>query len=155
MRVPPVGVEPCVPTAADGTVPAGSYADGYTLIAGQTYYVLLPSYDPSQLSYQLIGESALKLTSVTLQSTCFGHEAVADLSVVADEWMDEDPDGIDETVVKVTGNMAVADLVLSKTAGAAGAALVHLGNYGALRPRLEIVVGDVGGVLRIGAGGKG
>jgi len=149
MRSPVVGREPAAPIQADGTVPAGDAVAGWTLLANQTYYAALGGIDASIISYHLIADSALVLTSVTLQDTCFS--TVDDLSAALGEWMSEDPEGAE---IEVAGNCASVGAVVSKTAGAAGAAIAHFSGVGSARTRLAIAVGGAGGVLKLATHGK-
>jgi hypothetical protein len=126
----------------DGTVPAAS-GSGFTLVATETYFIEVGDDDSSQLGVHLLAASALVITSIHVETSNFADASLR--SAVDGEWIPEDPEG---AVVTVEGNITAEGLVLAKTAGAYGAAMLHLSNIGARRARLAIVVGAAGGVLR-------
>jgi hypothetical protein len=152
MRRPANGSEPADPVQANGTIPAGSDAAGWTLLANQTYYAQLGGLDASHVSYHAIFETAgMIVTSVTLEDCNFPEAIVGPLSETVGQWIPETPDDGD---IEVVGNCAQADGVVSKTAGAAGGAMAHYSGVGSLRARLRIVMGATGGVARFAAHGK-
>lgn len=80
-----------------------------------------------------------------------GPVDVADHSTTAGEWMQINPS---TAYVPVTGaNNTVSNLTITAGGAAAGGAWVDLGNLGARRVRVKVVV-TTGGVLRVGVNGR-
>jgi hypothetical protein len=80
-----------------------------------------------------------------------GPNDVTDYDETAGNWIKEDP--TTAYVASVGTGWTVANLTLTKTAGAAGA-MIHLGNLGARRVRLKAAI-TTGGTIRVVAHGKG
>jgi len=125
----------------------------YTLTAGTTYYYLLGGADAPFHSVQITGYTAgLVITSATIQDTNHGTLDVTDQSSVVGEWVTEDPTtafvGVDGTGWSATNGVVAA------SGGGVGGAVWHLGESGAARTRLAVVVGGTGGILRVSAWGK-
>jgi hypothetical protein len=107
--------------------------------------------DRSLSSVHFLADAAIVLTSIEIEDSNLPDAELT--STTAGEWIKEDPTG--GYVAKVGAGVTVTNLTISKTAGAIGAAMVHLGNAAAKRERAKIVVGAAGGVLRIATHGKG
>lgn len=155
---------------ADGTSPAESGGHGiYALTAGHTYRYLLPSLDTPFQSIHFTGiDAALIITSATVQdcnhagSVNGGPTAgdVTDISTTAGEWINERPTNgyvaVDGTGWSV-GSGATACVVAATGSGAGGTvggALWHIGETGAARTCLLVVVGATGGKARVSGAGK-
>jgi hypothetical protein len=80
-----------------------------------------------------------------------GPNDVTDYDETTGNWIKEDP--TTAYVASVGTGWTVANLTLTKTAGAAGA-MIHLGNLGARRVRLKAAI-TTGGTVRVVPHGKG
>jgi hypothetical protein len=142
------------PLKTDGTSLANEAPRGtYTLSASTTYYFPLGGADAPFHSVQITGyTSGLVITSATIQDTNHDSLEVVDHSSVAGEWITEDPTtafvGVDGTGWSQTNGVVAA------SGGGVGGALWHLGEAGAMRARLAVVVGGTGGLLRVSCWGK-
>ena len=142
------------PLKTDGTNLANMAPVGaYTLTAGTTYYYILGGADAPFHSVQFTGYTAgLVIASATIQDTNHDNGEVTDYSGVAGEWINEDPTtafvGVDGTGWSQTNGVVAA------SGGGVGGALWHLGESGAMRTRLAVVVGATGGLARVSCWGK-
>lgn len=118
--------------------------NGVTLTSGTTYYVAFGAEGALIQSVHLQWDPALILTAVTVEDSNNPDAAIA--SATAGEWIQEDPA---TAYVGGIGNLTVTNLTLAVAGGAAGGAMIHLGNLGSLRQRLKIVVGGTGGIIKI------
>jgi hypothetical protein len=125
----------------------------YALSASTTYLFILGGTDAPFASIHLTGYTAgLVITSATIQD-CDHHDTeVPNTSVVVGEWVNEDPTtafvGVDGTGWSVTNGVVAA------SGGGVGGALWHIGETGAARTRLTVVVGGTGGNVRVSGHGK-
>lgn len=133
---------------ADGTVPATSGL-GYLLESGETYYAMANLGERSLQSFQLIADDTIELASASVSDT----NTSAPLNDVSAQWTPEKPPS---AVIGTTASAGfnVTNATITKTAGTAGSAMIHVVDSGAARTRLEIVVGSAGGVLQIACHGK-
>jgi hypothetical protein len=142
------------PLKTDGTSLANEAPRGaYTLAANTTYYFILGAADAPFHSVQFTGYTAgLVITSATIQDTNHDNGEVADYSSVSGEWINEDPTtafvGVDGTGWSQTNGVVAA------SGGGVGGALWHLGESGAMRTRVAVVVGATGGLARVSCWGK-
>lgn len=142
------------PLKTDGTnlaneAPRGSYA----LASGTTYYYILGGADAPFQSVHITGYTAgLVITSATIQDCNHDTLEVVDHSAVVGEWVNEDPTtafvGVDGTGWSQTNGVVAA------SGGGVGGAIWHLGETGAIRTRLAVIVGGTGGILRVSCWGK-
>ena len=128
---------------SNGTMlPAGR--NGVTLANNATFYVGFGVEGALIQSVHLQWDAALILTAVTVEDSNNPDAAIT--SSTAGEWIQEDPA---TAYVGGLGNLTVTNLTLAVAGGAAGGAMIHLGNLGSLRQRLKLVVGGTGGVIKI------
>lgn len=137
---------------ANGTVPADAGADGYTLIAGQTYFAKLGGANAGQISAHVKWD-ALVILTISVEDCDFPKDQVTDLDNVAGNWIKED------AYPPVQGQAVGAGAVFTQktlgvAGGAPGGAMFHVGPTGAKRNRLRIVVGGTGGKVRVATFGK-
>lgn len=138
----------------DGTTVSPEAPKGaYTLTAGTTYRYILGGPDAPFLSVQLTGlTAAAVVTSATIRD-CNHHELeVLDNDTAAGAWIAEDPStgfvGVDGT------NWTVSNSVVAASGGGVGGAMWHLGETGAYRTCLEVVMGGTGGLFRVSCHSK-
>lgn len=142
------GSTPALAPAVDAVVVG---AGVYTL-AVATYYYPIVNDDAPFVSFHIQWDADCALTSVTVEDTNFSSDVTSNYSTVAGEWIDEDPSTA--FVGTVSAGTTVTNGVVAHTAGAAGGAMFHISNTGALRTRLKVVVGT-GGEVRVAAWAKG
>lgn len=142
------------PLKTDGTnltneAPRGSY----TLTAGTTYYYILGGADAPFQSVHITGYTAgLVIMSATIQDCNHDDLEVPNQSAVVGEWVSEDPT---TAFVGFEGaGWSATNGVVAASGGGVGGAMWHLGETGATRTRLAVVVGGTGGILRVSAWGK-
>jgi hypothetical protein len=132
---------------------------GCTLPAG-TYYFLLDRKGSLVESAHLQWSAALAATITVEASNYPEHIAgqptqspidVSDYSAVAGEWVQLDPTTAYVPIVGA-GN-SVANLTITAGGANAGAAWIDMGNLGARRMRVKVVV-TTQGVLRVGVNGR-
>lgn len=134
---------------------------GLTLANATTYFVSLQAMpqDSPYLGVHLKWDAAL-VAEITFESTEFpafllGSPSVVDVSdqsVVNGEWLQHEPVTVAGDVPIVGGTET--NLTITVPGGTVGGARVDLGNLGALRMRVKIVV-TTGGNLRVAGNGKG
>lgn len=153
-RNPRAGGRYVQPIDNTGVAIAGDSARGmYTLTAGSTVFFVLGGAEAPNISATLTGyDAALILTSVTWQDTDHPEQDVTNHSVVAGEWITEDPAtafvGADGAGwVPTNGVLAVAG-------GALGGARWNVVSTASYRQRLAVVVGGTGGRVRVTSHGK-
>jgi hypothetical protein len=131
-------------TAAGVQVVAVKGRDIFTLVAGTTYYYIFGGATAPFQHVQLTGYTAgLIITTATIQTCSRSDLAVAHLSQVAGEWINETPADGD---VQVDGaGWTASTAIVNVAGGAVGGASWHLRGWGPLRTRLEVVVGATGG----------
>ena len=161
------------PLKSDNTSPEAA-AKGYTLASGTTYYYELfgpnsvvetPWRDPRRslhaddgglrskplLAAHLKFDANIIITSAEIETSNFSD--VATTSTTVGDWITENPP---DCYIACEGNCTQTDtdLFVAKTTGAAGGAMIHFVDNGALRARLKLVVAGTGGVARLGVGWK-
>lgn len=134
-------------TAAGVEQPHGK--NGVTLTNGTTYYVPFGGVDAPLTSIHFQGDAALVITSIEVEDS--NNPDVTVFSTAVDEWIKENPS---TAYVAATGNCTATAAVVAKTTAAVGGAMFHLGNFGARRGRLKVVVGATGGVAKFTGHGK-
>ena len=148
------------PLKSDGTVEESdgvetTYTNSrgvYTLAAGTTYYYPLPVHCCTMFDVHLTHDSAIAITSATIETCSHSKDDVSDVSAVAGEWIDQDP--TTAFVGSVGAGATVTNGVLAVVAGNAGGADWQVSQCPAYRARLKVVVGATGGEARVGFCGK-
>jgi hypothetical protein len=143
-----------IPIDSNGAEAASAGEHGkFTLTAGTTYYYVLGGADASCQSFTLTGyTSAAVVTSGTVQDTNHAELDVTNHSSTAGEWLNEDPT---TAFVAVDGTgWSQTNGVIAAAGSGVGGAMFHLGDDGASRTRIAVVVGGTGGVFRGSAWGK-
>jgi hypothetical protein len=147
----------------DGSSPDEKAPGIYTLTANKTYVFILGGAAAPFASVQLTGYTAgAAVTSATIQDCNHGGpftnedgsastREITDISLVVGEWIPERPPsgyvGVDGTGWTV-GSGATACVVAAAGTGVGGA-MFHLGETGAARTRLAVVVAGTGGDFRV------
>lgn len=138
---------------SDGTTPTEGPRGAFLLAANTTYIYPLASIEAPFVSVHLTGlDDALIITSATIRDCNHGELDVADTSTTAGDWIAEDP-----TTAFVGADGAgwtPTNGVLAVAGGAVGGAMWHIGETGAARTILEVVVGGTGGKVRVSGHGK-
>ena len=142
---------------ADGT-PVEPDANGWVTLAAASYVFALNIKDQPLESINIQTDSAIAFVA-TIEDTNAPRDVpkgsaaapgtVSDW-VAAVSWVTEDP--TDAYVASVGTGWTIDQLELTKTAGV-GAAMIHLGNFGAARVRLLVVV-STPGTMRVAPHGK-
>ncbi len=140
------------PIAAGGATPAEAPRGAYTLASGTTYYAALGGIEAPLLSAHVRWDAAIVITAITVEDSNLSPDESTDIDATAGNWIPENPAGAYVAVVGAGATATGASVAV--TGGAAGGAMFHLANAGALRTRLKIVVGGTGGIVRIAAHGK-
>lgn len=144
------------PIKSDGTstsTPNGK--QGYTLLSGTTYYYPLGGNSAPLESCHVQWDASIIITAITIEDTNF--DDVTNYSATSGEWISENPSTayISTTSHNAsTGGATVTASTIAVAGGTAGGCMYHLGNTGAKRTRLSVVVGGTGGVLRVATHGK-
>lgn len=142
------------PIDQNGATPDTEGPQGtFTLTAGTTYYYVLGGAATPLESIQITGYTAgLIITSATIQDCNHGENEVTDKSSTAGEWVNEDPStgfvGVDGT------GWTASNSVVAAAGTGVGGAMFHVGDTGAARTRLEVVVGGTGGKARVSGHAK-
>ncbi len=145
------------PFKSDGVLQAEADATfgrgAYTLTSATTYYFELGGKDGDIVSAHLQWDSAIILTSVTVQDSNMPESTdntsatgVTAWSSTAGDWISENPS---TAFVGVAGaGVSATSGVVAATGGAQGGCMFHVALTGARRSRIAIVVGGTGGSLR-------
>lgn len=83
-----------------------------------------------------------------------GTPQLTDFDATAGFWLPQNPPTAYVPVVGGTVGTGATAMTVSVAGGAAGGCEFDLGNFGARRGRVKIVVGATGGVVRVGVHGK-
>lgn len=138
---------------------------GCTLVSGTTYYFPfgaqhspVPAEAPLT-TFQVRWDAAIIMT-VTVETTVFpstvqpgdprGPAQLSDFDTTAGYWLQQNPSS---AYVPVVGG-SVTNMTVTVPGGSAGGAEFDLGNLGARRGRIKMVVAGTGGVVRGGVWGK-
>lgn len=141
------GTELTQAPGADGTVTGRGV---YTLASGQHYYVECGGEDCPFQSVHMQHDDAIIITSATVQDSNLPDVTI--YSTVVGEWISESPS---TAYVGTAGaNTTATNGVVAVTGGARGGAMWHLGEDGARRTRIDILVGGTGGEVRFSQWGK-
>lgn len=124
----------------------------YTLAANKTYVCPLGGIGAPTQSVQITGDAAVILT-LTIEECNADVSEISDTYTAADGWT-KDNGSAGVTSGAGTGWTPTARTV-AVAGGNVGSAMFQLPDRGAARTRLTIVVGGTGGVVRVGAHGKG
>lgn len=139
-----------------------------TLVNGRTYLFAVGSSEaplPAEVpltSIHLRWDAAVIVT-FTIETCNFpakkpgvlgdvGPDDVTDVDATAGNWIQENPSGV--YVGTVGAGVTVTNLTIAVAGGAAGGAMIHLGNLGSRRVRVKAVVGGTGGKVRCNVRGK-
>ena len=134
-------------------------AKGCTLANGTTYFFVLDKSGSPVDSVHLQWAAAVAAT-FTVEASCYpklvggnpmAPADVTDFSTTTGEWIQLNPSTAYVPVVG-TGN-SVTSLTITAGGTNAGAAWIDLGNLGARRVRIKVVV-TTGGVVRCGVNGR-
>lgn len=144
-----------IPYKSDGTYQDAKGAvpniAGYTLANGTTYYYPLGrAVKDAPFTAVHIKWDINAILTITVEDTCF--DDVNDWDTTAGNWVKEDPS---TAYVAHDGASTVLNGTVSVPGGtAAGSALYHIANTGAMRCRLKVIVGGTGGVVRVAQNAK-
>lgn len=138
-------VQPFISDGSAEALPNGR--DGYTLLAGKTYFYDLGG-DVAPFTHFHVKWDAAAIIVVTFEDTDFEEITLIDATI--GNWVKQDPTAgrIDAT------SGAIANSTLTIAGGAAGGATWSVAPAGNRRRRVKIVVGGTGGVVRVGTYGK-
>jgi hypothetical protein len=131
---------------------------GGLLSSGTTYYIPIGGSASTVQSAHAKWDAAIVITSITVQVSNFklqndNDPNPTDTAGDAGDWVPYTPSS--GAYVAVTGaGVTATGAVVAATGGAVGAAFWDIGNLGAKRVRLAIVVGGTGGAMRIASHGK-
>lgn len=134
---------------SDGTK-LDSSAGGVALVAATTYYVPLGGVSSALIDSVHVAWDALAILTITVEDSNNPDATV--FSAALGEWIQENPS---TSYVAGSGGFSVVNLTVSVAGGTAGGCLIHLGNLGALRGRLKVVVGGTGGQIKLYGHAKG
>lgn len=148
MQYPRPGSPYCTPIKSDGTVLAVGAAGVATLASSATYYYPVGGESSPLNSVWIKWDNVLNAV-FTVEDTNARSEDVTSYDATAGNWIQENPS---TAYVGVTGG-AVSSLTITVALTTAGGCLIHLGNTGARRTRLKVVV-TTGGVVAVGCHGK-
>lgn len=151
-------------TATEGATPA---AFGVTLASSTTYYIPLGGdHTPVPSLSEIVGAQlrwdAAIIMTVTIETTLFpmfspsdASSGIPDVSDVdaGNSWVLQNPTGVYIPTGPATG-VSIANMTVTVAGGTASSCEFDLGNLGARRVRLKIVVGGTGGVVRCATWGK-
>lgn len=124
----------------------------FTLAAATTYYFVLPVGASTIADIHLTHDLAIAITSAKIETCSHGRTEVEDNSVIAGEWMDQDPSTA--FVALVGAGTTHTSGVVAVVAGNAGGADWQVSGFAAARARLAVVVGGTGGEVRLSFCGK-
>jgi hypothetical protein len=132
--------------------------NGFVTLTVATFLFMLDGSDPDLVSVQILTDATIVFVS-TVETCNFpkhkggqgsGAIDVSDFDVTGSLWTQENPS---TAYIGTTGTgWTPASLTLTKAAGV-GSAMIHLGNDGARRTRLKLVV-STGGKVRVNRFGK-
>lgn len=154
------------PVVANRTMTGGSLTVlGCTLALSTTYvfplgaqHALVPAQ--TALVSTMVRWDAALIATITIETTVFPATVqasdprgvqVSDFDSTAGYWILQNPT---TAYVPVTGGTVTA-MTVTVPGGSAGSCEFNIGNLGARRVRVKIVVGGTGGVGRVGTWGKG
>lgn len=137
---------------SDGTSPAFTVGSGNLLILSTTYYFPFGGEGHSLISLHARWPSTLIITSATIEDCNFPSD-VTDWDTALGNWVDEDPSTA-FVALKGIGVTAPNGVVVATGDAGGGGAMWHIGNWGANRGRLVVVVGGTGGIFRLAASRK-
>ncbi len=144
------------PFNADGTrevEDAATFGRGsFTLLAGTTYFFPLGGQDAPWLDAQCQWDSAIVITSITVETCSFPEGEVSDFSDAAGEWLKQNPSTA--FVATAGAGTTVASGVVAVAGGAQGGCDFQMAENCARRTRLAVAVGATGGAMRVGTWGK-
>jgi hypothetical protein len=151
--IQPIGTDgtPLAPAGGESTL-GTSNRGVYTLVAGTTYYVVLPAADALWLGLQTQGDATVVLTSVTLEECYVAESEATNYSDNIGEWLAIDIARI-SSEAEGTGWSATSD-VIAAVGGNAGAGVQNVQDTAARRVRAKVVVGATGGEARFSAWAK-
>ena len=144
------------PILADGTIQDAdaepTFTNGrgvYTLAAG-TYFFVLPIGGSALADIHLTHDAAIAAVA-TVETCSHGKSEVADNSIVAGEWLDQDPSTAYVAMVGATTTQASG--VVTIVAGNAGGAEWSIEGFAPARGRLKLAV-TTPGEVRVSFCGK-
>jgi hypothetical protein len=146
-------------SGVDGITPAQEGVGLFLLAPNTTYYFPIGGKDaPFTSAHIWSTDAGLVLTSVTIQDSNHPEMSSAspytsDFDGVPGRWIPETPSGAYVGVIG-TGWTASAIGVVSTNGTGVGGAMFHIGETGAARHRLAVVVGATGGHLGCAVSGK-
>lgn len=153
-RTPRAGGRYVAPIDGNGVTLTTEGPQGvFTLSANTTYYYVIGGAEAPVEAAHLTGyDAGLVITSASVQDSNHDEVQVTNHSAVVGEWVTEDPTtafvGVDGTGWSASNGEVAA------SGGGVGGAMFHIGDTGAFRTRIAVVVGAAGGKLRVSAHGK-
>lgn len=131
----------------------GTFNNGSeTLTNGTTYYFPIGSAGALVESVQVIWDSSIVITSIQIEDS--NIEGISTTTAGnPGEWIPENPTTGAYIATEGAG-VTVTGATIAVAGGAAGGAMIHLGNIGSKICRLAVVVGGTGGRLQIFPHGK-
>ncbi len=145
------------PVKSDGVLQAQSATEfgrgAFTLALSTTYYFPVGGQDCPFLAIHAHWDAAIILTSMTVEDCGFPESEVSNYDVsTAGLWLKKSTTTM---FVEVIGtNVTNTSGVVAASGGAAGGAHWNIGNNGARRTRVAVVVAGTGGEMRLSSWGK-
>lgn len=145
-------------TATTGTPVAMDADTGLaTLASGTTYYYPLGNTEKfasevrrANLEFVHVRWDSAAILTITFEDTGWTRSQVSDYDATAGLWVQENP----TTAYVAASTGTVTNLSVAVAGGTAGGCTFHLGNFGAPRCRIKIVVGGTGGSVGVAQHGK-
>jgi hypothetical protein len=131
---------------------------GGVLLSGTTYYIPIGGAASTVQSAHCKWDASIVITSITVEVSNFriqndNDPNPTDSAGDAGDWIPYTPSS--GAYVAVTGaGVTATGAVVAATGGAAGGCFYDIGNLGARRARLAVVVGGTGGRFRVASHGK-
>lgn len=159
MTYSPVGSGDVAALPLDSGDPLVPDENGFVTLGAGTFVFPVNGSDPGLLSVEIITDTAIAgvFTFENTTVPAFKNGAGSGTPDLPDNssnvaWVEEDPP--DGHVSTTSGaGWTVVGMELTKAAGTAGAAVIHLGNFGARRGRIKGVI-STGGKARVNRFGK-
>ena len=125
----------------------------FTLVALTTYYYPLDGADSVVLSAHAHWDASIIITSMRIEDCNMAESEVSAFAAsTGGLWLTENPS---TAYIAVAGaGVSATSATVAATGGAVGGAMFHVGNTGAKRHRLAVVVGATGGEMRVATWGK-
>lgn len=142
----PHSPDPYLPAFLTGTGAKSESGKNGMLLSNTTYFVPVGG-EGSLVESVHVQWDATAVGTITVEDS--NNPDVTNISTTNGEWIQENPT---TAYVGITGG-TVSNLTVTIPGGTIGGCLIHLGNTGAIRTRLRVVLGT-GGRMNFTANGK-